>query len=178
MSSVTTRGFGISGGFSGDAGLVVTQGYALGESVELFAEPGTLWIAEPGGRLWIAEAGGRIWVAIGGIGMANRMVRNPISEAAPGAGAFRPVMDFGDMKELHELDGDDEPVVIESCTVSISPVTNPTATVTSPATLESDYRVSTLISGGLAGTEYTVTFVATLSTGQVLPPRAATWNAK
>jgi hypothetical protein len=30
MSSVTTRGFGLSGGFVGSANLVVTQGYGFG----------------------------------------------------------------------------------------------------------------------------------------------------
>lgn len=34
MQSVTTRGFGISGGFAGSAGLVVTLGYGIGVAVE------------------------------------------------------------------------------------------------------------------------------------------------
>lgn len=33
MQSVTTRGFGIAGGFTGDANLVVTLGYGIGEQV-------------------------------------------------------------------------------------------------------------------------------------------------
>jgi hypothetical protein len=33
MQSVTTRGYGISGGFAGDIGLVVTLGYGFGEGV-------------------------------------------------------------------------------------------------------------------------------------------------
>lgn len=35
MSSVTTRGFGLSGGFAGTAALVVTLGYGLGAEVEV-----------------------------------------------------------------------------------------------------------------------------------------------
>lgn len=33
MSSVTTRGYGISGGFAGDDSLVVTLGYGLGAAI-------------------------------------------------------------------------------------------------------------------------------------------------
>jgi hypothetical protein len=33
MQSVTTRGYGISGGFTGSANLVVTLGYGIGEAV-------------------------------------------------------------------------------------------------------------------------------------------------
>lgn len=35
LSSVTTRGYGLSGGFAGTAALVVTLGYGLGEEVEV-----------------------------------------------------------------------------------------------------------------------------------------------
>lgn len=35
LSSVTTRGYGLSGGFAGTAALVVTLGYGLGEAVEV-----------------------------------------------------------------------------------------------------------------------------------------------
>lgn len=102
-----------------------------------------------------------------------KLVRNVIKESSPGAGTFRARMDFGDLRELHELDGSNEPVVIESCTVSISPAG---PTVTSPATLETDYAVSTVISGNaISGDTYSVTFTATLSTGQTLPPRVGDW---
>ncbi len=33
MSSVTTRGYGISGGFTGDSSLVITFGYGLGDAI-------------------------------------------------------------------------------------------------------------------------------------------------
>lgn len=118
------------------------------------------------GAKWIAEPGGRKWVA-GGKNM-GAMVRNTIKEASPGSGNFRAAMDFGDMKELH-ADG----VSIDSCAVTISP-SGPT--VTSPATLETDYSVSTVISGtATSGLTYSVSFTATLSTGQVLPPRIGDW---
>lgn len=38
--SVTTRGFGLSGGFVGGAGLVVTLGYGLGAAVVAPLSPG------------------------------------------------------------------------------------------------------------------------------------------
>lgn len=101
------------------------------------------------------------------------MVRNTIKETSPGSGTFRASMDFGDMRELQELDGSGDPVTITSCSVNISP-SGPT--VTTPATLENNYTVSTVISGtATSGATYTVTFVATLSTGQVLPPRSGDW---
>lgn len=39
MQSVTTRGFGISGGFTGSANLVVTLGYGIGAAVVALQPP-------------------------------------------------------------------------------------------------------------------------------------------
>lgn len=55
MESVTTMGFGISGGFTGDAELVVSQGYSLDQSPE--DEPGI-----PGGTFSRARfTWDRVW---------------------------------------------------------------------------------------------------------------------
>lgn len=43
MQSVTTRGFGTSGGFAGAAGLVVTMGYGFGEEVVQATVPGEVF---------------------------------------------------------------------------------------------------------------------------------------
>lgn len=101
------------------------------------------------------------------------LVRNELTESVPGGGTVRLAIDFGDLPELQ-----DPAVSITSCTVTIGPVTAPVATVTSPATIDKRYRVSTVVSGGLAGTAYTLTFTPTLTGGQILPPRKATLNMK
>lgn len=44
MQSVTTRGYGISGGFTGDSSLVVTLGYGIAEAIDLIYGPG-MWAA-------------------------------------------------------------------------------------------------------------------------------------
>ncbi len=138
------------------------QSVEASEQPDYVAGRATKWVAEPGGRKWTT-----------GRNEMGKMVRNTIKEASPGSGTFRAMLDLGDLKELHVLDEDDDPVVIESCTVAISP-SGPT--VTSPATVENAYTVSTIISGtATSGNTYSVTFVATLSTGQVLPPRVADW---
>ncbi len=116
---------------------------------------------------YVALPGGRRWIAGNIMGV---LVENVLTEQVPGAGSVRLEMDFGNLREI--LNG----AVIDSCTVSASGVGLDALTITS-ITIENDYTVSALFSGGEAGT-YAVVFTPTIefedATTQVLPPRTAT----
>lgn len=93
-----------------------------------------------------------VWVAVPPGGDSSRLVRNDLTKAA--GDTITAEMDFGDFAELWAG------AVAQSCTVS-APAG---LTVVSPGTVNSGgYAVSSKITGGVAGTDYGVTFTATLS---------------
>lgn len=92
-----------------------------------------------------------VWVAIPPGGDASRLVRNDLSKAA--GDGINAEMDFGDFPELWAGR------IISSCTVVGTGLT-----VVSPGTVNAaGYAVSTRISGGTAGADYSVVFTAALN---------------
>ncbi len=103
---------------------------------------------------WIATSGGRTWTV--GDGMAGELVRNTITKAA--GDTLTLTMDLGDLPEI---------AAGESRSVAGNVTASPSGlTITNPPT-NTGYSISVRIAGGSAGTEYSVTFTATIGTATI-----------
>ena len=84
------------------------------------------------------------------------LVRNELTKQA--GDTVRLACDFGDVPEI--IAG----ATISSCTISASTPSG----VTNSSQVTGTYKVSALFAGGTAGTDYTITFTATLSAGSII----------
>ncbi len=124
-----------------------------------------LWSAVASATTWFASGASPVYSVVGSANtwhagdyeMAGQLVRNKLQRSpADDSPCF---MDFGDATELQATG-----VTIASCTVA--EVTTTALTIGTPSVESNGYRVSVTITGGTDGSEYTIRFYATLSTGK------------
>lgn len=124
---------------------------------------GGIWNVRDGGSLWRCPDGGTVWrVRDGGTEWRGRQMPDisggTCTKSASDVRRF--AFNFGDLKELNAS-------TPETLTVAAGAITaSPSGLTIGTATLEANgYRATATISGGTAGTDYTITCTVTLSGG-------------